>query len=356
MEDGEKKRLPGSLRILCEAAPEFGVDAESCLDGTGLVVFDLYDNNTTVTLTQEIIAIENFLRLADDSPDIGIRIGQRYRPQVFGIWGYAILSSPTFRASLKIATQYANLSFIIATARLNESHDPPLLMFDSSMLPLSIRHFVLQRHLTVLSNFSTALLPGIKLSRFVFETTLSDARVAESIEAGLGIKVRLNCAHDAIVLPDNMLDNPLPRHDPAVMEECLRQCEDLLRDDESQNQSWQAKVREVVLLDLGNEPSIVTTASKLGVTERTLRRRLAEEGTSFRNILVEARLAIGHELLSTAKLDVSTVAYRTGYSEPSSFVRAFSQHYGYSPGKIKLGSPKIPPNNATPASGRSRVG
>lgn len=338
MEDGDKKRLPGSLRILCEAAPEYGVDAEQCLEGTGLVVFDLYDKAASVTLSQEIRAIENFIRVADDQPGLGIRIGQRYRPQVFGIWGYAILSSPTFRASLQVATKYANLSFILATATLVETQVSALLTFDCSGLPVGIRSFVLQRHLTVLSNFSMALLPGFKLSRFVFETTLSSKREADAIENDLGIKVKLNCPHDAIVLPENFLDNPLPKHDPAVMEDCLKQCQDVLRDESGTADSWATKVKEVVILDLTGEPSIVTTAAKLGVTERTLRRRLSEEATSFRNILVEARLAIGHELLSTAKLDVSTVAYRTGYSEPSSFVRAFSQRYGYSPGSIKFGT------------------
>lgn len=340
MEDGHKLRLPGSLRILCEVAPEYGIDAEHCLEGTGLVVFDLYDNAASVTLAQEIRAIENFVRASDRQPGLGIRIGQRYRPQVFGIWGYAILSSPTFRASLQVATKYANLSFIIATARLVEDNDTALLTFDSSGLPLDIRSFVLQRHLTVLSNFSLALLPGFKLSRFVFETTLSSEQEAQAIEKDLGIKVRLNCPHDAIVLPDNFLDTPLPKHDPEVLKACLKQCQDLLGDDKDRNESWTNKVKDVVMVDLAGEPNIVSTAKKLSVTERTLRRRLSEEGTSFRNILVEARLAIGHELLSTAKLDVSTVAYRTGYSEPSSFVRAFSQHYGYSPGSVKFGATK----------------
>ncbi len=349
MDGGDKNRLPGSLRILCEAAPDFGVESEQCLEGTGLVVFDLYDNTTKVTLAQEITAIENFLKLADKQPDLGIRVGQRYRPQVFGIWGYAILSSPTLRASLKVATKYANLSFIIATAKLDESRDPALLTFDCTGLPHGIRSFVLQRHLTVLANFSTALLPDFKLSRFVFETTLSDPGDAEAIQNRLGIKVRLNCPYDAIVLPDKVLDLPLPKHDPAVMEDCLRQCKDLLRDKEDMDQSWTAKVREVVLLDLGNDPNIASTASKLSMTERTLRRRLSEEGTNFRNILVAARLAIGHELLSTAKLDVSTVAYRTGYSEPSSFVRAFSQHFGYSPGSIKFGAAKANKGTGDPA-------
>lgn len=336
MDGGGTKRLPGSLRIMCEAAPDFGVDVEQCLAGTGLVEFDVYDNNASITLAQEITAIDNFVRGAGDIVDLGIQVGRRYRPQVFGIWGYAILSSPTFRASLRVATEYANLSFIIASSSLDERHDPPLLSFDASALPLHIRRFVLQRHLTVVSNFSKALLPDFRLSRFVFETTLDDAETADAIETGLGIKVRLNCPHDAVVIPNSFLDLPLPKHDPKIMEHCLQQCRDLIEKDEAKEQSWAAKVRDVALIDLGNEPSVSATAVSLGVSERTLRRRLAEEGTTFRNILVEARLAIGHELLTTAKLDVSTVAYRTGYSEPSSFVRAFTQHYGYPPGKVKF--------------------
>lgn len=336
MEATRQKRLPGSLRLMCEAAPDFQVSVEQCLEGTGLVEFDLYDSNAMVTLAQEMTAIENFIRHAGDIADLGIQIGRRYRPQVFGIWGYAILSSPSFRAGLKVATEYANLSFIIAACRLNERHDPALLNFDASALPIHIRRFVLQRHLTVVSNFSQVLLPTFDLSQFAFETTLNDSAQAEAIEAGLGIKVRLGCPHDAIVIPDDFLDMPLPRHDPKVLRDCIQQCKDLIRKNQTEIETWAEKVRNVVLLDLGNDPSVSATASKLGLSERTLRRRLSEEGTSFRNILVEARLAIGHELLSTAKLDVSTVAYRTGYSEPSSFVRAFTQHFGYSPGKIKF--------------------
>lgn len=334
---GSKKRMPGSLRILCDAAPDFGVEPDQCLEGTGLVVFDLYDSDAEVTLSQELRAISNFLTLAPDRPGLGIEIGRRYRPQVFGIWGYAILSSPTFRAALNTAMEFANLSFIIATVSLDESEDRAVLRFASEGLPSQSKPFILQRHLTVLSNFTGALLPGFSLPQFRFETTLVDPQAAKAIEKGLGIKTTLNCAHDLLVLPLEFLDTDLPRHDPKVMEACLNQCRELLKRD-TVEQTWTDKVRDVALMELGNAPSIVSTASKLGVTERTLRRRLSEEGASFREILVEARLAIGHELLSTAKLDVSTVAYRTGYSEPSSFVRAFSQRYGYSPGRVKFGA------------------
>lgn len=221
MLDGSKKRMPGSLRILCDAAPDFGVEPETCLHGTGLVVFDLYDSDAEVTLAQELQAIGNFLQVAPKRPGLGIEIGRRYRPQVFGIWGYAILSSPTFRTALNTALEFANLSFIIATVSLEETGSRAVLRFASEALPPDSKAFILQRHLTVLSNFTDALLPGFSLPRFRFETTLTNPQTAKAIREGLGIKVTPNCAQDVLVLPREFLDTPLPKHDPKVMETCL---------------------------------------------------------------------------------------------------------------------------------------
>ncbi len=335
MDRNSRNRSPGSIRILCEAAPGFGVAPETCLLGTGLVTFDLYGNDTKVSLTQEITAIENFLHHAPRRHGLGIEIGRRFRPEVFGIWGYAILSSPSFRAGLKVAMDYVNLSFLFANLELVEDDDTPRLIFDTSDLPAGIRSFVLERHLTVMANFSQEVLPGFSLSNLTFRTTVQDPDFATAVHSYLGVNVAIGCDTDAIVLPEKLLDLPLPKHDPAAMEYCLRQCQTLLNIEEDTQPNLTSQVREATLMEMGNDPTIVSIASKLGVSERTLRRRLSEEGSSFRKIYVEARLAIGYELLSTAGLDVSTVAWRTGYSEPSSFVRAFTRQYGYPPGSLR---------------------
>lgn len=338
MQNMSLKRSPGSIRILCEEAPTYGVAPEQCLEGTGLVTFDLYQNEATVTLGQEVAAIANFIRYAPDRPGIGIEIGRRYRPEVFGIWGYAILSSPTLRAGVKTAIDFANLSFLIARLQLNEMKEPPVLNMDISGLPESVKSFVLERHLTVLSNFTSQFLPKFSLSKVTFETTLENSEFADAIKSMLGVDVRLGCERNAVLLSNRLLDLPLPQHNPATMESCLRQCRSLLNLERSDVPELTAQVREATLLELNNDPTIVSIASKLGTSERTLRRRLAQEGTSFRKIHTEAKLAIGHELLRTAGLDVSTVAWRTGYSEASSFVRAFTKKYGYSPGSLKTSS------------------
>lgn len=335
MREQNQLRAPGSIRILCEAAPDYGVTPGQCLQDTGLMPFDLYNADARVTLAQEVTAIRNFLRHAPDRPGLGIEIGRRYRPEVFGIWGYAILSSPTLRAAFNTALDFANLGFIIATMELHEDQTTPLLTFDTRGLDPGVKGFVLERHLTVLNNFSRVLTPERSLQEFLFRTSMTDPRFATTLRDQLGLQVELGQDLDAIVLPLRLLDHALPQHDPAAMEYCLEQCRSLLQSEAEPQPEWTERVRDAVLLSMNNDPNAETVAANLGVSERTLRRRLSEEGTSFRRILNDARLTIGHELLKTAGLDVSTVAWRTGYSEPSSFVRAFSRKYGYSPGSLK---------------------
>ena len=77
-----------------------------------------------------------------------------------------------------------------------------------------------------------------------------------------------------------------------------------------------------------------SVAQNLGTSERTLTRRLSDEGTTFRALLLKARLAVARELLTTTTLSVSNVAWRAGYAEPSSFIRAFKKEYGVAPGQL----------------------
>lgn len=324
-------RLPGSVRILCEAAPEFGVSAEVCLEGVGLTVFDLHDTSTRITVEQEMMAIQNFLREVPYRPGLGIELGRRIKPEVLGIWGYALLTSPNMRASFNTARDYAQLSFIIAPMDLVEEEDHALVTFDISAVPEGLRQFVLERQLTVLFNFGVASLPGNRPLASVFRTTEFDASFAQILEDMSGIRVEPSNHQNAVLIPSEMLDVPFPKHDPEVLANCLRQCDGLLG--KVAPVGWSARVQEVILSDLGNQPTIGSVARALNTSERTLARRLAEEDTNFRAILGRIRLSVAHELLTTTNLSVSKVAWRAGYSEPSSFVRAYVKEHGYTPGK-----------------------
>jgi AraC-like DNA-binding protein len=143
--------------------------------------------------------------------------------------------------------------------------------------------------------------------------------------------------HDALFFPANLIDGPLQKFDPVTLKFCLDQCRELLEEIGGQLPPWSGKVRDLVLEDIGNERKIDVIASALSVTARTLRRRLADEGTTFRQVYTDARLTIAQQLLETAGMTVESVSWRVGYSEPASFVRAFSRKFGVTPGSVRAG-------------------
>jgi AraC-like DNA-binding protein len=79
------------------------------------------------------------------------------------------------------------------------------------------------------------------------------------------------------------------------------------------------------------EPTLAAAARQLAMSERTLQRRLAAEGTAFQALVDAERrdLALGH--LRAGRLAVGEVAFVTGFSERSAFRRAFRRWTGTTP-------------------------
>ncbi|TGU31128.1 AraC family transcriptional regulator, partial [bacterium M00.F.Ca.ET.152.01.1.1] len=80
-------------------------------------------------------------------------------------------------------------------------------------------------------------------------------------------------------------------------------------------------------------PELSDIARELGMSERTLQRRITEEGTSFRELLINARQELGRQLLSDPTADIDEVACRLGYQDASSFYRAFREWEGTTPNR-----------------------
>ncbi|MEQ8825225.1 MAG: AraC family transcriptional regulator [Filomicrobium sp.] len=335
MLDKSATRTATSVRILCDAAAEFGVERAKCLTGTGIEEAELYLTNSRITLGQEIRAIENFVRAMPEKWGLGVEVGKRYHTNTFGIWGFAILTSPTIRAAIETATTYANLSFLIAEMALVEDERATRIVFDTSALPAHVGTFAFERHVAITLSFLKELSPNFDLSKSSVESREQDAAYGELLSKMLQVEVTCGQPINALVLDDETLDQPLPKADPVTQEYCLGQCRTLLEQQTGRLPEWSQKVRDVAMADIGTEIRINTVAEKLAVTERTLRRRLTEEGTSFRKVYTDTRLGIAYELLETTGMTVQAAAWRVGYAEPAAFVRAFIKQYGKSPGSIR---------------------
>lgn len=83
------------------------------------------------------------------------------------------------------------------------------------------------------------------------------------------------------------------------------------------------------------EPDRAELARKLNLSERTLQRRLAEEGCSYPQLLADTRRQLAEQHLRDGRLPATEIALLLGYSEPSVFFRAFRQWTGLTPGEYR---------------------
>jgi AraC-like DNA-binding protein len=96
--------------------------------------------------------------------------------------------------------------------------------------------------------------------------------------------------------------------------------------------STAARVRRVLVETMGQgNPSVTTIGREMGLSARTLSRRLVEEGTSFRQIRDHVRSQLAAALMSDASVSIAEVAFFLGYAEPAPFHRSFKRWTGKTP-------------------------
>ena len=128
---------------------------------------------------------------------------------------------------------------------------------------------------------------------------------------------------DTLAVPAQVLTWPLLHSNPAVARYLQGQCDALMaRLDDPRDVA--ARLRRVILNQVSDgQLTRASVARHLGMSERTLLRRLQEQGTTFRQVLDDARCAIAHGLLAQGHWTVAQVAGMTGFASPSAFHRAY---------------------------------
>ncbi|WP_169796730.1 helix-turn-helix domain-containing protein [Chondromyces crocatus] len=148
-------------------------------------------------------------------------------------------------------------------------------------------------------------------------------------EAFFGAPNHFGCEEDALAFDASLLDCPLLTADPAVslaLDEHVRRLGDRARRDE-----FVEAVRVAVARTLPGAPKVSLLARALGVSTRTLQRRLSERGTHLQALLDEVRRERAVALLEDPKVPIATLAERLGFAESAPFFRAFRRWTGTTP-------------------------
>lgn len=150
-------------------------------------------------------------------------------------------------------------------------------------------------------------------------------------ETFFGCPIRYNAPKNLLVMRTADLNRPFPGHNSEFLE-LLTPALAAARNDLEAESTLSEQVKIVVKRSLASgRPDVSNIARDLGTSERTLQRRITEGGTTFRQLLAEARQELGEHLLSDPSISVDEVAVLLGYQDTSSFYRAFKEWQGVTP-------------------------
>jgi AraC-like DNA-binding protein len=304
--DWDFSRPVAGIAILVEHARATGLPARTALAGTGLTSAVLADPTREVTAAQELRVVRNLLRHGKATARSGAVLGRRYRLASFGIAGYALVSSRTLLDAMNFGLRYLDLTFTFSIPHARVEQDQVTIEAYDEALPADVRAFLVLRDLAAVEAVMRELSLGALPTTF-------------------------DAASERITFPAAYLDEELPHANPAARALAESVCADLAS--KRRDSGLAQQVRILLAQRLAFDPSMRGVADALAVGERTLRRRLAAEGTSYQSLLDEVRVSLARQLLATGNLSVGQVADRLGYSESAAFIHAHQRWHGTSPAR-----------------------
>jgi AraC-like DNA-binding protein len=147
-----------------------------------------------------------------------------------------------------------------------------------------------------------------------------------------GCRVKFKAPRNAIVFRTADLDRPFTSYNAELLAMLGGQLERELAERKVWQTTVAARVKWILLRLLGGQSAHLGEVAKdLGMSNRTLQRRITSEGTSFRWLVRDARYELAKHYLLDPSLDLAETAYLLGYEDPNSFFRAFREWEGTTP-------------------------
>lgn len=281
------------------------------------------------------VSVENFARLQTSTmlamKDEGLGYYRRRIP--IGTWVlmcHAVSGSATLREALKRYCRYFSALDIGFHLSMIEDGDTTTVRFERVPPDWDADIFLSERALYKCHRYSCWL---VQEALPLTDVALAHPRppyAHEYRDVFLGAPVSYDQPHTQLSFSTFQLDKPV-HHDEVAEKQFLRSPAFALLAQRYDKTSWTMRVKQLLRKDLSTIPGMKEAADMLHVHPQSLRRRLAEEGMSFKQIVDDLHRDTALHFLGKRGMSVEEVAFRAGFSETSTFIRAFKRWTGVTP-------------------------
>lgn len=320
------------IRSLAATIGDMGFDPGRLLAGLGVTMDDLADPACRVSFRQGREVILRAMKIAKGRA-LGLETGIREKITSVGIVGYAMLTAPDVGEAVRLGLELQKDTGSMLEFDMRSSGGGVAVTATSRFNDPEIYVFLVEEAFASFMGIGLAL-AGEEFKPLRVEFTYPPPSHVDDYARVFGCDIRFGAIENAFVFDPEWYGQPLATADPFGHRQLL----EFLAFNRARSREAAEiieSVERVLRPRLEAHHAIARVARELGMSERTLRRRLAESGTSFQTVLDGLKKNRALELLANPQMSVEQIAFAVGFTDPHNFRRAFRRWTGSTPGTLR---------------------
>lgn len=328
-------RVPGRLAL---KLTELGLSLPTVLHRAGLPR-DLFEQTRVLVTTQELFALWRAIEAASDDALIGLKLGVETKMERFHPMAIAALSTENFKTAVEHMARFKKLT--APEEILSELADGQFRVSFRWLLAVDAEP-------QVLADYCSSWM--VSLARHGTGTQLKPVRIEyvharkhqRTLARHFGCEIVDGSAQNAIVFRAEDALALFVTRNTELFDMLAPQFEEQLRQNKEED-SFVELVRRTIQDKLtGQRPSLEVISQALHMSPRTLQRKLQDSGSTYQNVLDEARHLMARYYLGNSTLELNEAAYLLGFEDPNSFGRAFRSWEGVPPSDWRESHRNVP--------------
>ncbi|PJZ44893.1 MULTISPECIES: AraC family transcriptional regulator [Leptospira] len=325
------RRSINSISHTIEILKSHKIPLKRIFEGTKLLPNDLSNPEKYIQTEEELQLLRNIQRVAQ-IPELGLLLGKEYHIGLMGDLGMAAMLSNTLYEALKLLFKYTELTLTFFEYELFVKGGY-LYLNAKELLDLSdLRIFLCEREFSSIIRFCSDIL-GTPLKIKLVSLTYEKPKYINLYKEIFNCPVEFGKQRNQFVIDANHLHQHLPKANGLLQKKYAAECNEKYNYLRSEKSLYE-KVNERFRIN-GIENTMEEMAKKMKISTRTLRRRLKNEGITYKHIANDIIKNKAFRLLESTNLSIEKISEKLGYSDPANFYHAFKNWTGTTPRKFR---------------------
>ena len=319
--------------ILPPLAEHYGLDVQALMQEAGLDPGLLTSPGQMVPLV-DVARLFMLVLLRSQDPAMGFEMGRQVKARSYQVLGYLIFSSTNLGEAIHRLMRFEKLAGNLGATTLEPQEDGRVRLVWHCPIEGEPARYLTEAAITGWVTFARQLVEEHASPLGVFFRHAAQAET-QRYEAHFECPVTFGARFDGVEIPEAFLALPLVNADPGLAAMMEREASSLLADYDIQTNLINATRQEIYRQLADGEPTVEQVAARLGLAERTLQSRLRKQDCSFQEVLDGLRRSLAAIYIRDRGLSLTDIALLLGFSEQSSFTRAYRRWHGQSPAQAR---------------------